>query len=212
MEVFWVSTCSRNANFALSAEVRRDNAEEMKVVMQEANKEFSLAERLQGQYRRLSARYRARSRVEVRLRQPVISFTFDDFPRSALYTGGAILQKYGASGTYYASLGLMGTVAPTGEIFMQQDLPALLRMGHELGCHTWGHCHPWTTPVEDWEVSIRRNQNSLAKIVPGAKMRSMSYPLSVPTAANKKVCERYFDCSRGRGDFVNAGIADRYLL
>jgi len=70
---------------------------------------------------------------------PNISFTFDDFPRSALLTGGAILSRYGVRGSYYASLGLMGKQAPTGTIFVAEDLQRLLAQGHELGCHTFDH-------------------------------------------------------------------------
>ena len=46
-------------------------------------------------------------------RGPIISFTFDDFPRSALYTGGAILERFGLNGTYYAAFGLMGRTIAT---------------------------------------------------------------------------------------------------
>ena len=35
---------------------------------------------------------------------PLISFTFDDFPRSALWRGGTILRERGFVGTYYVSL------------------------------------------------------------------------------------------------------------
>jgi hypothetical protein len=43
---------------------------------------------------------------------PLISFTFDDFPRSAFVEAGSILTRYGAVGTYYASLGLMVWTLP----------------------------------------------------------------------------------------------------
>ena len=59
--------------------------------------------------------------------RPLISFSFDDFPRSALFTGGALLEQYGVAGTYYASLGLMGKTSPTGEIFRQAVWPSCLR-------------------------------------------------------------------------------------
>jgi peptidoglycan/xylan/chitin deacetylase (PgdA/CDA1 family) len=36
------------------------------------------------------------------MESPVISFTFDDFPRSALVKAGAILRERGLAGTYYA--------------------------------------------------------------------------------------------------------------
>ena len=61
---------------------------------------------------------------------PIVSFTFDDFPRTAFSTGGAILEQFGARGTYYAALGLMNTSNELGEQFRSMDLDALLEKGH----------------------------------------------------------------------------------
>src|SRR4051812_1494906 len=94
--------------------------------------------------------------IRLRNRFPLISFTFDDFPRSALYTGGEILRKYGAAGTYYTALGLMGTDGPVGRIFSEADLPEVLGRGHEFGCHTFDHCDTWTTHPATYERSIVR--------------------------------------------------------
>src|SRR5262245_58970253 len=95
--------------------------------------------RIQGRYRRSLARVSFRRACVIRSHVPVISFTFDDFPRSALLTGGAILGRFGLTGTYYASLGLMGTKAPAGPSFVLEDLQALMEQGHELGSHTSDH-------------------------------------------------------------------------
>ncbi len=173
---------------------------------------FSIAERIRGRYRRSCARYLGREKAALRLEKPLISFTFDDFPRSALFNGGSILKSYGVAGTYYASFGLMGGEAPTGAIFVREDLDLLLRDGHELGCHTFTHCHPWTTPPEAWESSIMKNREALAELLPQVRMRSMSYPLSLPTVPNKRIAGRYFACSRGRGEHCNAGTVDRNFL
>jgi hypothetical protein len=56
----------------------------------------------------------------------IVSFTFDDFPRSALSQGGRILERYACAGTYYTSLGLAGQTTVTGEIFEHGDLEKLL--------------------------------------------------------------------------------------
>ena len=47
----------------------------------------------------------------------VVSFTFDDFPRSGWVNGGAILEDYDRRGTYYAALGMMGTENHLGPMF-----------------------------------------------------------------------------------------------
>src|SRR5450631_1280171 len=95
--------------------------------------------RLKGYYQRKSARLLFRKPFLIRLQQPLISFTFDDFPRSALLVGGSILNNVGLAATYYASLGLIGKEAPSGQIFVADDLATLFDQGHELGCHTFAH-------------------------------------------------------------------------
>ncbi len=72
-------------------------------------------------------------------RTPIISFSFDDFPRSALTIAGDILASHNIQGTYYASLGLMGETTAVGKIFELQDLESLVEAGHELACHTYEH-------------------------------------------------------------------------
>src|SRR5436309_3076212 len=70
--------------------------------------------------------------LELRTAFPLISFTFDDFPRSAFRAAGSILRQYGASGTYYASIGLMGKQSQMGPMYDADDLRELVRRNHEL--------------------------------------------------------------------------------
>src|SRR2546425_11069576 len=117
---------------------------------------YHLWARVQGRYIRTAARFFFKRPLVINTPTPFISFTFDDFPRSALLTGGAILKRFGLTGTYYASFGLMGKQAPTGPMFLPEDLKALLEQGHELGCHTFDHCHSWETKTGVFEDSIIR--------------------------------------------------------
>jgi len=142
----------------------------------------------------------------------VISFTFDDFPRSALIKGGAILRERGFAGTYCASLGLMGKQAPSGEIFRREDLYELVRQGHELACHTFDHCDSWKTDPTDFEDSIERNRQAVAEQMPGLTLRSFSYPISWPRPETKRRVATHFECARGGGQTFNAGTVDLNYL
>src|SRR4051812_10835454 len=121
----------------------------------------NLWNRLERSALRRGAMQLARRPLAMRNREPLISFTFDDFPRSALFTGGRILEDFGARGTYYTSFGLMGQTAPTGEIFTRDDFPQVLARGHELGCHTFAHCHAGETASAAFEASIVENRRTL---------------------------------------------------
>jgi peptidoglycan/xylan/chitin deacetylase (PgdA/CDA1 family) len=146
--------------------------------------------------------------LAVRTPVPLISFTFDDFPRSAWLAGGAILNHYGLSGTYYASLGLIGTDSPSGLIFERDDLGPLLEQGHELGCHTFSHCHSWQTETKAFEDSIRRNRSALNELVPGHRFQSFSYPISEPRPMTKRTIAKYFMSCRAGGQTLNTGTVD----
>lgn len=143
---------------------------------------------------------------------PLISFTFDDFPRSAFLTGGAILERFGLRGTYYASFGLMGRIEMTGPAFTAEDVHALVDRGHELGCHTFDHCHSWETRTTVFERSILANKAALERLRPGASFRSFSYPKSPPWLQTKQRAAGYFTCARGGGQTFNAGSTDLNYL
>ena len=63
--------------------------------------------RLTGYYRRKVASLVYKRPFSICPQRPLISFTFDDFPQSALSNGGAILNRFGVAGTYYAALDLI---------------------------------------------------------------------------------------------------------
>jgi peptidoglycan/xylan/chitin deacetylase (PgdA/CDA1 family) len=143
----------------------------------------------------------------IRTDRPLISFTFDDFPRSALYVGGETLARFDVAGTYYVSLGMAGSVTETGEQFVLADLPMLLERGHELGCHTYSHCHSWRTDPVKFEDEVLRNQSMLSGLGPG-KFKTLSYPISPPRPLTKLRMARHFSACRGGGQTFNSGVAD----
>ena len=164
--------------------------------------------RARNYYRRNATRFLFTRPLSIHVQVPIISFTFDDFPRSALLTGGAILNQWGAVGTYYAAMGLIGQDSVSGPIFEAQDLSTLLGQGHELGCHTYFHSHSWNTDGQAFETSILENRKALQKLVPGAEFKSLSYPISEPRPMVKRRAVKYFECCRAGGQALNVGTVD----
>jgi peptidoglycan/xylan/chitin deacetylase (PgdA/CDA1 family) len=157
---------------------------------------------------RNAARLVFRRRLTVGPDRPLISFTFDDFPRSALYVGGEILNRHGFAGTYYVALGLAGKQVSSGTMFEMSDLPHLLRQGHELGCHTFAHCHSWQTDAARYESSVIENRMALEDLMPDIAFRSFSYPYCAPRPTIKRRVARYFLSCRGGAQGINAGATD----
>lgn len=146
--------------------------------------------------------------VEVRPKTPVISFTFDDFPKSAFQVGGEILENCGVRGTYYVSLGLMGAEIPAGRAFDAQDVLDAVDRGHELGCHTYAHCHAWETNPTTFESSILENMRAFARLVPQGIFQTHSYPIACPRPQTKRKASKHFLCCRGGGLTFNRGRTD----
>ncbi len=157
---------------------------------------------------RNSARIFYRRPQALQLEQPIVSFTFDDFPRTALLGGGAILNRHGFAGTYYVALGLLGKDSPSGEIVGPADLRDALAQGHELGCHTFSHLDSWKTDARVFEDSLVRNAEALHEFIPAARFRSFSYPLASPSPSVKRASARHFESCRSGGQIINAGATD----
>jgi len=172
----------------------------------------NLLPRARGRYQRFVSGKLYRRPFNIKGSTPIVSFTFDDFPRSALLTAGKILQSRGLAGTFYTSLGLAGKQTETGTMFELEDLSAALLQGHELGCHTFNHSDSWDTDPELFEGQIIENQRALEEIIPGATFRSLSFPISNPRAETKRRASKHFACCRGGGQTFNAGEADLNCL
>jgi peptidoglycan/xylan/chitin deacetylase (PgdA/CDA1 family) len=150
--------------------------------------------------------------VRMRNCRPLISFTFDDFPRSAVYDAGDILEEHGIRATYYASLGLIGQQSPVGEIFTEKDLAAVLDAGHEVGCHTFRHSNSWEAGAADFERSILENRVAMGRLFPAVSLRTFSFPHAHPRLDIKRLAARHFQCCRGGGQTFNHTVVDLNLL
>jgi peptidoglycan/xylan/chitin deacetylase (PgdA/CDA1 family) len=143
---------------------------------------------------------------------PYVTFTFDDFPRSAFFTGGRILARQGVRGTYFISLQRLGAPSDSGPIASREDLRALLRDGHELGCHTFEHLDGCSASVAAFERSIQTNRAAFTEIVPGSYFSVFAYPLDGPVLSIKQAVGKYFVGCREGGQYFNIGVLDLNLL
>jgi len=142
----------------------------------------------------------------------IVSFTFDDFPRSAYITGGAILQNHGAHGTYYAALSLMTATTDLGQHFTADDLHHLLADGHELGCHTFSHLSCSLNSVRTIEADLTKNQAELHKVLPGYQLYQFAYPYGHVSVRAKRIAGHFFCSSRSTYPGINTAGSDLNLL
>ena len=70
---------------------------------------------------------------------PIVTFTFDDFPKNAGTSGAAIVESFEGRATFYTAMGLCGIENRLGTQFDLEDLFSLAERGHEIGNHTFSH-------------------------------------------------------------------------
>lgn len=168
--------------------------------------------RLTHALQRRAAKWLARRLFSIKSDLPLITFTFDDFPRSARSAGARILEDNGARGTFYVAMGIEGKTIATGDMFRASDLDHLLAHHHELGCHTFHHCPAWETPTREYERSVVLNANALWGIPQKVTPSSHSYPISYPRPSTKRRLAKRFRACRGGGQSLNHGRADLNFL
>lgn len=153
-------------------------------------------------------------RHDIRLSSPVpyVSFTFDDFPRTALTAGGRILRDRGLRGTYFVSFQLLDTESVSGRVASLDDLTSLLSEGHELGCHTFHHVDGSVVSAGEFTRSIEANRSALARSGLPTQFETFAYPLNGPAVLTKKVAAARFLACRGGGQTFNHDLVDLGLL
>lgn len=142
---------------------------------------------------------------------PIVSFTFDDVPETALTNGAPILEKYGASGTFYIAGGLEGRVEPYRTLISRGGCLELFRRGHEIGGHTFTHRRV-RSYGKSLSADLERNADYLsdAGITRPASNFAFPYNAAWPLA-RRELARRYQTC-RGAGEAINRGPVDPLML
>jgi hypothetical protein len=84
--------------------------------------------------------------------------------------------------------------------------------GHEVGCHTYNHCHAWDTPQKEFIESTIKNQAAFQALFPNYQLETMSYPISCPHPQTKRLISKNFLACRGGGQRINLRETDLNYL
>ncbi len=142
----------------------------------------------------------------------VVSFTFDDAPRSACLEGAAILERLGARGTFYIAGGLTDKVEENRPCHSADDLKALHQAGHELACHGFSHRRYDQASARDLTEELDRNAQFLQQFGVDPARLNFAYPFGAYSLGAKRVCGPRFVSSRITGDGLHKGNVDLSLL
>lgn len=164
---------------------------------------------------KLSHRMAMHVRVEpFRLRNPtaMVSFTFDDVPKSAATTGAAILQEYDALGTFYVIGSQVGARSALWEMVDREDIVALAHGGHEIACHTFSHKRACDLDAEALQEEVDHNQRYLRSLDPAIRVENFAYPFGYGAFIRKHQLKTIFRSCRSIVPGINSGSADLQFL
>jgi peptidoglycan/xylan/chitin deacetylase (PgdA/CDA1 family) len=143
---------------------------------------------------------------------PIVTFSFDDFPRSALTRGADIIEGFGGRATYYVSMGLMGNSNDLGEQFDSADLLALVERGHDVASHTFGHLSARTTQFEEFLKDVNRGEHAIQDWIDFETANNFAYPYGDVTVSVKKQLGPRMKSCRGTFGGLNGPDVDLNLL
>ncbi|MFC3691672.1 polysaccharide deacetylase family protein [Chenggangzhangella methanolivorans] len=167
---------------------------------------------LYGRATNKALRLRAYRPAIVATATPIVSFTFDDVPDTALTAGARILEAHGVRGSFYIAGGLAGRVEPGRTLIDLDGCRELAARGHEIGCHTYAHDAVRRLGPSALAADLDRNAAYLAEIEGARARRNFAFPYnagSIP--ALPELGRRYRTC-RAAGDRINRGPTDLNFL
>jgi peptidoglycan/xylan/chitin deacetylase (PgdA/CDA1 family) len=144
--------------------------------------------------------------------RPIVSFAFDDFPRSAYWAGGLILKRLGLRGTFYAAMGLMNTSNALGDQFRADDARSAAADGHELAGHTFSHVSSRSVALRLFLEDVRKGQCAIAELAGQPVSRHFAYPYGEVSLAAKQAVGKEMESCRGTYGGVNGPEVDLNLL
>jgi len=140
--------------------------------------------------------------------RPIVSFTFDDFPKSAVSTGARLLEERDVCGTFYCVSTFCGAFAEEQTCYDLDDLRRLNENGHEIGCHTASHVRLSRSD----RIQILREVDSNARFVldtlGDVRLTTFAYPFGDLNLGAKLLLQQRFAACRTTSPGHNCGVAD----
>ena len=142
--------------------------------------------------------------VDLETERGIVSFTFDDFPASALHNAAPILEDAGWRGTYYTCGGILGEGSGSGTLATAEEVDDCLARGHEIANHTLSHCNCSQSDA----ATIRREIADNSAALPAAATKNFAFPFGAANVRERRIAKDLVATARG----VQHGINGRETL
>jgi peptidoglycan/xylan/chitin deacetylase (PgdA/CDA1 family) len=150
--------------------------------------------------------------LQLKSGQPMVSFTFDDIPRSAATLGAPMLEEAGGRGTFYVAGALVNQPNNHCEGIDPGGIVKLGRSGHEIACHTFSHRRATDLDATAMAAEIAQNRRYLEALDASIRLENFAYPYGLATVARKRQLTNSFRSARGILPGVNSGTIDLQFL
>lgn len=138
----------------------------------------------------------------------MVSFTFDDVPRSVLENAAPVLDEHGVKGTFYVALGMSSS---NGEFLNEAHVRALSERGHHIGCHTFTHYSLREGSAEGLYEDALAGKRALEPLV-GGSVEHFAFPYGAVSVRAKTLLRDAFATMRTSAPGINVGRVDLNCL
>ena len=163
-------------------------------------------------FRKFSSKVLGTKLIVMRNERAIVSFTFDGVPRSAITTGARILENHGACGTFYVAGSLCGRELNGTSYFRAEDLPDLVRAGHEIGSHTFNYTAVTALNRAALERENAQNDTFVTDKLPNYLLCNFAYPSGKVGPKQKIALQHRFASCRSTEAGIHVRVADLGLL
>ena len=148
-------------------------------------------------------------RLQTKLENAIISFSFDDVPRVTFDYGVPILDKHGCRVSCYVAGGYCSGRA---DYLSPGQIQTLLDRGHEIGCHTYSHLKTGRCLPGSLGRDLDKNKEYFRRNFSNFHPSNFSYPKGSIGLWNKPMLSKRFTSLRSTCPGINHGSIDLTTL
>lgn len=140
--------------------------------------------------------------------RPLVSFTFDGFPKSVVSSAADLLEANGAAGTYYLSRIFNGATVEGIEYYDLGDVERLIEKGHEIGCYTASNLRAPSVSRSELLADLDENARFARDHFGDVRLTSFAFPFGDIDLSTKFLMQARYASCRTTSPGVNHRVTD----
>lgn len=142
----------------------------------------------------------------------IISFSFDDVPRTGVTQGAKLLERHNINGSFYISAGMFTRKDEDSRLFANEDdIIELHHNGHHIGCHSFSHGYQ-SKQSTCYSVADCKKNRTLLENITKSEVHHYSYPFGDISLLAKRKLRHQYRTMRSIMSGINYGRTDMSCL